>query len=58
MAEYTLKILWCEDRKIFKVRLTIFQHYAGKSYRFNSLSVSPTQWSHSNNSLAKAGEIV
>ena len=27
MAKYTLKILRCEHRKIFKVRLAIFQYY-------------------------------
>ena len=26
MAKYTLKILWCEHRKIFKVRVAILQH--------------------------------
>ena len=30
MAKHTLKILRCEHRKIFKVCLTIFQHYAIK----------------------------
>ena len=35
MTKYTLKILWCEHRKIFKVCLAIFQHYAwnGQSTR-------------------------
>ena len=30
MAKHTLKILRCEHRKIFKVCLAIFQHYAIK----------------------------
>ena len=30
MAKHTLKILRCEHRKIFKVYLPIFQHYAIK----------------------------
>ena len=28
MAKHTLKILRCEHRKIFRVRLSILQHYA------------------------------
>ena len=28
MAKHTLKNLWCEHRKIFKVCLSILQHYA------------------------------
>ena len=32
MAKHTLKILRCEHRKIFKVCLAIFQHYAIKGY--------------------------
>ena len=34
MIKHTLKILWCEDRKIFKVCLTILQHYGIKGYVF------------------------
>ena len=33
MAKHTLKILRCEHRKIFKVCLAIFQHYAIKGYK-------------------------
>ena len=32
MAKHTLKILRCEQRKIFKVCLAIFQHYEIKGY--------------------------
>ena len=34
MAKHTLKILRCEHRKIFKVCLTIFQHYEIKGLVF------------------------
>ena len=27
MAKHTLKVLWCEGRKIFKISLTIFHYY-------------------------------
>ena len=34
MIKHTFKILRCEDRKIFKVCLTILQHYGIKGYVF------------------------
>ena len=37
MAKHTLKILRCKHRKIFKVCLAIFQHYAIKGYLFSYL---------------------
>ena len=33
MAEFTFKILRCENRKIFKVCLAIFQHYKRKGQK-------------------------
>ena len=38
MVKHTLKIWWCWNRKIFKVCLAIFQHYA---WKFNNLT---TNW--------------
>ena len=32
MVKHTLKILWCEHRKIFEVCLAIFQHYEWKGW--------------------------
>ena len=42
MAKYTLKILRCSHRKIFKVFLAILQHYAWKGYLENKIfSINP-----------------
>ena len=43
MAKHSLKILRCEHRKIFKVCLVIFQHYAIKGFK--------TSWLAENNHI-------
>ena len=40
MTKHTLKILGCEHRKIFKVCLTILQHYAWKGWLRISVPVN------------------
>ena len=36
MVKHTFKILRCSHRKIFKVCLTILQHYEKKGYRYTN----------------------
>ena len=45
MVKYTLKILWYEHCKIFKVCLTIFPHYVWKCYkRFQDKKENGCYW--------------
>ena len=39
MAKYTLKILWCLNHKMFKVRLAVSQQYTWKGYKNRSIFV-------------------
>ena len=40
MAKHTLKVLWCEGRKIFKISLTIFHYYILKGQAVAQLSAN------------------